>query len=71
MADLGIPMVKCPRCGAMIEAHDGFGVLAHVKPGDPDGCGYCTHPSRTGGVCSICGDVENDEFDPPGGGGNF
>jgi hypothetical protein len=24
----------------------------------PDGCGYCTHPTRLGAVCEICGDSE-------------
>lgn len=31
---------------------DGFGVL-HCKA-----CGYCVHPSCTGGVCDICGQVQ-------------
>lgn len=49
------PVVKCPACGSWVPDLDGFGVLAHPKP---DGCGYCSHPSRTGSMCNICGDVE-------------
>ncbi len=50
------PMMKCPRCGVEEPDHDGFGMLAHVKPAFPNGCGYCSHPSRDNGVCGICGD---------------
>lgn len=46
-----IPKQPCPNCHAMIEDFDGFGVLAHEE------CGYCSHPSRTDGVCGICGDT--------------
>lgn len=38
----------CPRCGEWVDDFDGFGVLAHAA------CGYCSHPSLTGGVCGIC-----------------
>jgi hypothetical protein len=51
------PTMTCPRCGAEHPDFDGFGMLAHVKPAFPDGCGYCTHPSRDDGVCGYCGDV--------------
>ena len=43
----------CPKCGATGEDFDGFGTL--VCPRDP-AC-WCSHPSRTGGVCGLCGDV--------------
>lgn len=49
------PKTQCPRCLAWVEDFDGFGVLAHTKDAYPDGCGYCSHPSLTGGVCGICG----------------
>ena len=42
------PKSMCPKCGIWVEDHDGFGVLAHGE------CGYCSHPSSTGGVCDIC-----------------
>ena len=45
---------QCPKCVERVEDFDGFGVLAHDK------CGYCSHPSRYGGVCGICGDVEQE-----------
>jgi len=56
------PRAQCPGCGKWVDDHDGFGVLAHIKPTYPDGCGYCSHPSRDGDdqgnmVCGICGDV--------------
>lgn len=54
------PMMKCPRCGVEEPDYDGFGMLAHVKPAFPNGCGWCSHPSRDNGVCGICGDVERD-----------
>lgn len=44
---------QCPKCGEWIEDFDGFGVLRHEK------CGYCAHPSRDGGVCTICGDDQS------------
>lgn len=40
----------CPKCGKSQVDNDGFGVL------DCEECGYCAHPSRTDGVCDICGD---------------
>ena len=57
------PQTQCPGCGMWVDDFDGFGVLAHTKPVYPDGCGYCSHPTRDGGpngtwVCGICGDVE-------------
>jgi hypothetical protein len=51
------PTMTCPQCGAEMPDPDGFGVLAHIKPAYPDGCGYCSHPSRDDGVCGLCGDV--------------
>ena len=55
----GQPKMQCPQCGKWEDDFDGFGMLAHTKPAYPDGCGYCTHPSRDNGVCGICGDVED------------
>lgn len=57
------PTMTCPRCGAEEPDHDGFGMVAHTKPAYPNGCGYCSHPSRDGDGqggwrCGICGDVE-------------
>lgn len=46
----------CPRCGSEMPDYDGLGVVAHVP-----GCGYCTHPMRTGGRCEICGEPETHE----------
>jgi hypothetical protein len=59
----GIPTMMCPQCKREEPDFDGFGMLAHTKPAYPNGCGYCTHPSRNGDgkgnwVCGICGDVE-------------
>jgi len=45
------PQISCPRCGAGGEDLDGFGFV-HCPA-----CDYCTHPSRTGGVCEVCGEV--------------
>lgn len=42
---------QCPRCGEWVEDLDGFGVLAH------EACGYCSHPSCDGDVCTLCGDA--------------
>jgi hypothetical protein len=44
------PRALCPECGDDTEDLDGFGFVACTV------CGYCTHPSRTDGVCGICGD---------------
>lgn len=46
------PTMTCPKCMATLPDFDGFGVLAH------DACGYCTHPSLSGGVCEICRTVQ-------------
>lgn len=54
------PRAQCPACGKWVDDHDGFGVLAHIKPAYPDGCGYCSHPSidyddeGVIGTCGIC-----------------
>ena len=55
-----LPTMTCPQCGAEVPDHDGFGMLAHTRPAYPDGCGYCSHPSRDatpdGSMrCGICG----------------
>ena len=47
------PTVDCPKCGKTQTDMDGFGFLACIP-----GCGFCTHPSRTDGVCGICGEIE-------------
>lgn len=57
-----MPEMTCPRCGAEHPDFDGFGFVAHTKPAYPDGCGWCSHPSRDGRpdgsmVCGICGDA--------------
>lgn len=49
-----VPDAQCPKCGASVPDFDGFGVLAHIKPAYPDGCGYCSHPAIDDGVCGIC-----------------
>ena len=46
------PTISCPVCADVTTDLDGFGFMACAV------CGYCTHPSRTGNVCGICGDVE-------------
>ena len=51
-SDLEIPTVQCPGCGIVANDYDGIGFVACTS------CGLCTHPSRDGGVCGICGDVE-------------
>ena len=43
-----VPLVECPKCHALHEDHDGFGVL-HCEA-----CGYCAHPSATDGKCDLC-----------------
>jgi hypothetical protein len=60
----GVPDAQCPRCGAWVPDHDGFGVLAHIKPAYRDGCGYCSHPSIDDGVCGICGQTVRLAADP-------
>lgn len=40
--------VRCPCCGVEHEDMDGFGVLTCEM------CGYCSHPSVTGGRCDSC-----------------
>lgn len=69
--DETLPLMRCPRCHAAHPDYDGFGFIAHTKPAYPDGCGWCSHPSRDGDgkggmVCGICGDVESadDACDP-------
>ena len=52
--EAGYPIVRCPKCGDEQIDYDGFGFIACL----PDGCGYCTHPTRSGAVCEICGDSE-------------
>lgn len=42
------PIVTCPRCGAEQADLDGFGVI-HCES-----CGFCCHPSITGGTCDLC-----------------
>ena len=64
-----MPTTTCPRCGAEHPDCDGFGFIAHTKLAYPDGCGWCSHPSRDGDghgnmVCGICGDVRVDEAPP-------
>ena len=59
------PTMTCPRCGAELPDFDGFGVVAHTKPAYPDGCGFCSHPTRDaapdGWKCGVCGDVDDGE----------
>ena len=45
------PDFTCPKCGRGFIDNDGFGFLACRGRW---GCGYCTHPSATGGRCDIC-----------------
>lgn len=47
------PQKICPSCGAVSKDFDGFGVLACEL------CGYCSHPSITGGICDICKEEVN------------
>lgn len=37
---------RCPGCAAWVNDRDGVGVLSHVKPWYPDGCGYAKEPQR-------------------------
>lgn len=46
--DSGPVLVSCPKCSALQEDFDGFGVLYCEK------CGYCTHASIDGNVCGLC-----------------
>ena len=48
-----LPVYVCPKCGQPQMDFDGFGLLAclGIKEGT---CDYCTHPSITEGVCTIC-----------------
>jgi len=57
----GQPQMQCPSCGAWEDDFDGFGMLAHTKPAYEDGCGYCSHPGSTDGICDICGKKDNDD----------
>jgi len=49
-----VPKSKCPKCGALVDDYDGFGVLHHEV------CGYCVHPNSTREegkwICGICGE---------------
>ncbi len=53
----GLPENACPGCGVMLIDHDGFGPIAHVGVSFDRPCGWCSHPERAGGVCTICEDV--------------
>ena len=53
-----MPTMLCPQCGAEHPDFDGFGFIAHTKPAYEDACGWCSHPMRPGGRCTLCGDVE-------------
>lgn len=44
-------MIECPKCGIKQEDFDGFGVLYC------EACGYCTHASVNGTVCTLCGNT--------------
>lgn len=44
----GTPESQCPKCREWVPDYDGFGVLAHGA------CGFCSHPSQTGGICDVC-----------------
>ena len=58
------PQIQCPACGVWEEDFDGF-MVAHTQPAYEDGCGWCSHPARDGGVCGICGDVEEETASEP------
>lgn len=61
--DREMPAMQCPQCGRWEPDYDGFGMLAHLYPAYQHGCGYCSHPNRTDGVCGMCGHraaVENE-----------
>ena len=44
------PVMTCPECGVVEEDLDGFGMMICTA------CGYCCHPSITGGACDGCGE---------------
>ncbi len=50
MDDYTVPQATCPQCGAMVDDHDGFGVLHCHR------CGYCAHPEYLDELCTICGE---------------
>ena len=54
-----VPKSQCPRCREYVDDYDGFGVLAHMQ--SQGGCGYCSHPGYTDGLCTICGKPEQHE----------
>jgi hypothetical protein len=47
-------MSECPKCHALQEDWDGFGVLYCPN------CKFCTHSCINGGVCGLCGMVESE-----------
>jgi len=47
-----MPEMTCPKCRPEEPDLDGFGMLACPA------CKWCSHPSRDGGRCNICGDEE-------------
>lgn len=49
-----MPRMQCPKCGLWEDDFDGVGILAHTRPAFPNGCGWCSHPSITDGVCGLC-----------------
>lgn len=51
---------RCPSCRMLVADFDGFGCVAHVGDSYANPCGYCSHPSRDGGKCTICGEVNSD-----------
>lgn len=56
--DFEQPTMECPRCRKEYPDFDGVGV-PYCPPAE-DGCGYCQHLARTGGVCEFCGDAGKD-----------
>lgn len=50
-------VIRCPKCKVEQIDYDGFGFVYC------ESCKLCTHPSRTGGVCMICGDKEPPDGD--------
>lgn len=53
-----MPKAVCPKCGAEQNDFDGFGIVYCPA------CKFCTHPSRDGDVCGICGDRATDDDNP-------